>query len=285
MLLARTSNIDVNNLTKRVVQNRTSVNETLKLGAAHRTRSSDLLTNSVLLVLDLISTGIDKDETAYQAIANHPAVNAGERTKGPSETRIARMCLGPEIDRKRVHRVASAARELQASKTNNPVEYLASHGGVTGCAELWTMRCAAEKGGAADAAPTPPKKISQDPPTGAAAWAARHLGRLVPAVLRIGPAGAFTVAYVRGPSHVLIEVINKEEYERPPKRLIKEVRRSRSEPLQLVVTDGHELQKLIVDGIVRVVAQADDSDSPLLAIPAAEAAVDTVEPTTALLSV
>jgi hypothetical protein len=260
---------DLEILVERIAANRNDATVALQHEAEHRTRSSNLLTASVLLVWDLMGRGIDSDDTAYSAIACRLETSGLAPVSGHGEVKLARLCLGPKIDRKRVYRVASAARQLRTVRTNDPAGYLDKNGGVTGCAELWSKRHATRK-----------NEVPGKLPQGSIEWAAGHIGRLVPAVIRIGPAGTLAVVCFRGPKYVLIEVIDQEKFDQHGKRLVTEVSRGDTVPLRLVVRDGHELQTLTVEHTVRIIAQGDDPSSLLLAITNSEMTMDPIQHTT-----
>ena len=140
--MAEMSEIELDRLVARIRENRAVGHDALELGREHRARSSDWLTASTLITLELLRAGVDGGATvAYRlegALGRTGSVTPGGGAC--ADTRIARLVMGPAVDRRRAYRVAAAARFLLATGANDPAEALRSAGGVSALATAWGRR-------------------------------------------------------------------------------------------------------------------------------------------------
>ncbi len=133
-------------LVARILDNHEAGDQALRTGQAHRTRSCAWLTESTLLTVDLLRAGVETDPGLARRLDD---ALRGAGTVTPvgtcADTRIARLVMGPGVDRRRAYRVVAAARFLLAAGTNDPREALRSGGGVSALATTWGRRAKADE--------------------------------------------------------------------------------------------------------------------------------------------
>ncbi|MGG5823433.1 hypothetical protein [Falsiroseomonas sp. HW251] len=110
----------------------------LAAGQEHRSRSSTWLTESTLIVVDLLQLGPDDRSQIVADLGS----KSGEGN-GPNEhdaAALARLVMGSGIDPRRAYRVAAAARQLVLLRPNDPREAISAAGGVSALATAWGQR-------------------------------------------------------------------------------------------------------------------------------------------------
>jgi hypothetical protein len=179
-----------------------------KAGSEWNARHNQHLCAVILKLVDWLRRGPMEDLRAYDAVGKKLRAN-GIRipARGTVETAAARLLLGPDMPRERYCRVAGAARFIQANCGNrDPRDFLAEHGGVTGCcrAKLGISAVAARGGEASASLPLEKKPLM---PEGLGKWTAESGVKRLPMVVTVKSRGEVTcVVAARGPGFAIVSL-------------------------------------------------------------------------------
>jgi hypothetical protein len=134
----KTATID--QLAARIASNLLDGAQALAAGREHRSRASSWLTESTLLIVELIRTGVENQPEILQHLETTISGSVSLHRAGDLHVRAARLVMGRHVDARRAYRVSAAARQLVAMGANDPRESLIKLGGVSALATAWGKR-------------------------------------------------------------------------------------------------------------------------------------------------